>query len=221
MRPWVSFAVQFVPLATLCMIIAACSGGPGLGDFSARPTSNIFLRGFTEVGQLISNINSNTPTAFTPISDVKPRTQNQNATFCGQAFTFPDVSAVLAVSNGVSARLERIEVHFSEVDGSDLIDLTLSPPVRIGGQFDYFIGTSLSIEAPPITEIPGGQADPTGRITDHFIPLQLYMTSIFCNFQIFQPSRPLLARITLRGQDIFGHPFTLVGFLIMSSLVRT
>lgn len=206
--------MQFAPLLVVFFFVTACSGTGGsgsAGDFFTSRRSNIFLRGFFQSGG-----NANAPQLVTSWN---PFFVNNNNSI---QITFKEVLGQLVISNGISCRLEEIIVNFTEVDGTDILDRSTSPPVAIAGAFDFRIASGLSMPANPITSIGAPLTEPGGANTDFFIPLQLFQSGIF-DFQQRTSGtpnlRPFLAKITFNGRDILDNPYRIVGFLILPPLL--
>jgi hypothetical protein len=210
-RVWL-FA-QFAPLAMLVLFILACGCGDLVG-LSGKPTAELFLRGFSATGTSSPN-NTNSPLPFQPLSGIHPTAlDSQTGTL-----TVPTIFAVFSLANGVTARLDRIIVRYTEVTGEPIVDLSVTPPVSLGSQFDSVIELRLLMEAPPITSVPAGLAEPTGNINNIFVPLDLFQRAITNFAYRGANSREFRVTITGQGEDIFGHPFSVQGSLLIEQVI--
>lgn len=225
-------SMQFAPLLVVFFFVTACGGSGGSsGDFFTSRRSNIFLKGF--VGR-VGNSNTQDPVAVSAWAPFTPGT-NTNTNSGGRAtgitnnnaqvddFLFDDVFAQLDISNGISARLDQILLEFTEVDGSPVLDFTVTPPTAVPGRFDYPIRSSMSLIATPITSVGAALSELSGPITRFFVPINIFKSGIF-EFQLDQPDvnrRPFLCRMTFTGFDILENPFRIVGFLMVSPVPQT
>lgn len=240
-------AMYLALLALMAGFLSACGAlGPGdgsgsAGEFFTSRRTDVFLRGFFS-----RPFNANNPltpgnpvTAWSPfhlddvaddraggrfdpaIPDFNPGTTDGDA---GQLadFLFDDVFAVFTISNGISARLDKALLQFTEVDGSPIVDFNVTPPTSTLGRFDYPINTSISLIANPITSIPPPLAEPLGNPTGFAVPINIFKSGIF-EFLLGQPianRRPFLCRMTFSGRDVLDNPFTIVGFLMVSTVAQ-
>jgi len=206
--------LQLIPLLVVVAFATACGNDSSLGDLFASRETNLFLKGFLDM-----SANGNSSQYLT---EWKPRKTNENSDGTYK-ITYDQVSAHLMITNGVSAKLENIKIKFMEVDGSDLLDFTLTPPMSTAGKYDFQIKSSLSLEATPITSITPPLSEPIGVPTNFYIPLNLYQTYVY-SFQLTQPDaniRPILANVTFTGQDILSNSFSIAGYLLLSPFLRT
>lgn len=236
-------ATHLMLLAVMAGFLSACGAlGPGdgsgsAGDFFTSRRTDIFLRGFFS-----RPFNANAPlatgtpvTAWSPFHEddvtddrsggrFDPATPDFNGTDVGRLadYLFDDVFAVFTISNGISARLDQALLQFTEVDGSPIVDFNVTPPTSTLGRFDYPIRTSISLVANPITSIPGPLAEPIGNATGFAVPINIFKSGIY-EFLLGQPAanrRPFLCRMTFTGRDILDNPFTIVGFLMVSTVAQ-
>ena len=219
-KPASLYWVQLLPLVAVVLFATACGNAGGVdgnsvGDFWAGRRTDIYLKSFEDSTQ-----NANVSATITQWSPYVNGNINANIPI-SQQLIFADVRAHLIIANGVSARLETIQVTFTEIDGSDVLDYRVVPPVSVAGRFDFQIPVNLALQASPITSLGAPLGEPTGNPTDFFVPVNLFNTEIFW-FQYGQPAqnvRPLLARITFKGRDILDNPYTLVSHLLMSQMI--
>ncbi|MBI4862448.1 MAG: hypothetical protein HY815_19640 [Candidatus Riflebacteria bacterium] len=218
------FLLQAIPLVVLVLFATACGssgdlGGSSVGDFFTSRRTDVYLRGFVDAA-VIANSNGPPPviTAWAPGLNGN---FNTNVSLYAQIF-YDEVAAALVIANGISARLENIQVKFTEVDGSDLRDYSVAPPITIAGAYDFQLRPNIAMVASKITSVGGPLIEPGGTATNFFIPINPFSTNIF-RFQVEQPTanvRPLLARFTFTGRDILDNQFSLVGYLLMNTILR-
>lgn len=238
-------AGHLMALALMAGFLTACGAlGPGdgsgsAGDFFTSRRTDIFLRGFfSRPFNANAPLSPGTPvTAWSPFHIDDESDDRAGGRFdasipdFGTAdearglsdFLFDDVFAVFTISNGISARLDRIQLQFTEVDGSPIVDFNVTPPTSTLGRFDYPINTSTSLVANPITSIPPPLTEPLGNPTSFAIPINIFKSGIY-EFLLAQPlanRRPFLCRMTFSGRDILDNPFTIVGFLMVSTVAQT
>lgn len=224
--------MQFAPLLVVFFFVTACSGtGDGTGDILTSRRSNVFLKAF-----ISRPGNANTPdpdgvTSWAPF--VIPVDINGNQTGRSTGFTntnasvttllYDDVFAQLEITNGMSARLDQILLEFTEVDGTPILDFTVTPPAAVPGRFDYPVRGTQSLIATPLTSIGAPLTEPGRAITRYYIPINIFQSGIY-EFLLGQPvanKRPFLCRLTFTGVDILDNPFSIVSFLMVSPVLQT
>lgn len=223
--------MQFAPLLLTFFFITACSGtgGGDGGDLFTSRRSNIFMKGFVARP---SNNNNDTQvvTSWAPFS-LNNDNANQTGRSTGitntnadiQTLLMDDVFAQLDISNGISARLDQINLEFTEVDGSPIVDFNATPPTATAGRFDYPIRTNLALIASPITSLGAPLTEPQGPITKYFVPINIFKSGIY-EFQVEQPAanrRPFLCKMTFSGVDVLDNPFSILSFLMVSPVLQS
>lgn len=225
--------MQFAPLLLTFFFITACSGtgGGDGGDLFTSRRSNIFLKGFVARPNN-QNTDPQIVTSWAPFeltdatvdTDQTGRSTGRTNTNADVTqFTMDDVFAQLDISNGISARLDQINLEFTEVDGGPIVDFNATPPTATAGRFDYPIRTNIALIASPITSLGAPLTEPQGPITRMFVPINIFKSGIF-EFLLEQPSanrRPFLCRFTFTGVDVLDNPFNIVSFLMVSPVLQT